>query len=51
VCAYGEPQAITVASASRLFGLDLNTLALSTLMKVAHPAANNPGARNAPQMD
>jgi hypothetical protein len=36
VCAYGEPQAITVASASRLFGLDLNTLTLSTLMNIAH---------------
>ncbi len=51
VCAYGDPQAITIVSASRLFGLDLNSLTLSTLMKIAHPAANNPGARNAPQMD
>ena len=50
VCAYGEPQAITIASASRLFGLDLNSLTLSTLMKIAHPVANYPGA-HAPQMN
>jgi FecR protein/Putative zinc-finger len=37
VCAYGEEDAIRVASNSRLFGLDLNTLALSTLLKLAHP--------------
>jgi hypothetical protein len=37
VCAYGEDNAIRVASSSRLFGLDLNTLALSTLMKIAQP--------------
>jgi hypothetical protein len=41
VCAYGEPQAITIVSASRLFGLDLNTLTLSTLMKIAHPRENH----------
>ncbi len=46
VCAYGEPQAITVASASRLFGLDLNTLTLSTLMNIAHP-----GGSHNPHMD
>jgi hypothetical protein len=38
VCAYGESNAIRVASSSRLFGFDLNTLALSTLMKVAQPS-------------
>jgi hypothetical protein len=37
VCAYGEENAIRVATSSRLFGFDLNTLALSTLMKLAHP--------------
>jgi FecR-like protein/uncharacterized protein DUF3352/putative zinc finger protein len=41
VCAYGEPNAIRVASNSRLFGLDLNTLTLSTLMKMTQP----PGIR------
>jgi len=40
VCAYGEDNAISIASNSRFFGLDLNTLALSSLMKVVHP----PGA-------
>jgi hypothetical protein len=38
VCAYGEDNAIRVATSSRLFGFDLNTLALSTLLKVAQPA-------------
>ncbi len=38
VCAYGEENAIRVATSSRLFGFDLNTLALSTLLKVAHPS-------------
>ena len=38
VCAYGEPNSIRVASASRFFGLDLNTFALSTLMRMAQPA-------------
>jgi hypothetical protein len=37
VCAYGENNAIRVATSSRLFGFDLNTLALSTLMDVAQP--------------
>lgn len=37
VCAYGEEDAIRVASNSRLFGLDLNTLALSALLKLSHP--------------
>ncbi len=37
VCAYGEDSAIRVATSSRLFGFDLNTLALSTLMNVARP--------------
>jgi hypothetical protein len=37
VCAYGEDNAIRVATSSRLFGFDLNTLALSTLMNVARP--------------
>jgi len=41
VCAYGEPNSIRVASNSRLFGLDLNTLTLSTLMKMTQP----PGMR------
>jgi hypothetical protein len=35
VCAYGDESAIQVASNSRFFGLDLNTLALSTLMGLA----------------
>ncbi|MGC2696679.1 MAG: FecR domain-containing protein [Candidatus Angelobacter sp.] len=38
VCAYGEDNAIRVTTSSRLFGFDLNTLALSTLMNVAQPA-------------
>lgn len=37
VCAYGEDNAIRVSTSSRLFGFDLNTLALSTLMNVAQP--------------
>jgi hypothetical protein len=41
VCAYGDPQAITIASESRLFGLDLNTLTLSTLLKIAHPGGSH----------
>ncbi len=42
VCAYGEDDAIRVASNSRLFGLDLNTLALSSLLKLSKP----PGPRS-----
>ncbi|HWX54767.1 MAG TPA: FecR domain-containing protein [Verrucomicrobiae bacterium] len=42
VCAYGDQNAIEVASNSRFFGLDLNTLALSTLLKMAH---HHPGVR------
>lgn len=37
VCAYGDDNAIRVSTSSRLFGFDLNTLALSALMKVARP--------------
>jgi ferric-dicitrate binding protein FerR (iron transport regulator) len=37
VCAYGEDNSIRVASTSRFFGLDLNTMALSTLLKLARP--------------
>jgi hypothetical protein len=37
VCAYGESNSIRVASISRFFGLDLNTLALSTLLRLAQP--------------
>ena len=37
VCAYGEGNAVRVASNSRFFGLDLNTVALSALLKVAQP--------------
>jgi ferric-dicitrate binding protein FerR (iron transport regulator) len=41
VCAYGDDNAIRVASSSRLFGFDLNTLALTTLMSVARPGRSN----------
>ena len=39
VCAYGEESAIRVATNSKLFGLDLNTLALSTLMRMGERKA------------
>lgn len=42
VCAYGEENAVRVASTSRFFGLDLNTFALSTLMKLAQPRTMRP---------
>jgi ferric-dicitrate binding protein FerR (iron transport regulator) len=38
VCAYGENNAIRVASSSRLFGFDLNTVALTALMNVVQPS-------------
>jgi FecR protein/Putative zinc-finger len=38
VCAYGEANAIRVSTSSRLFGFDLNTMALTTLMNVVQPA-------------
>jgi ferric-dicitrate binding protein FerR (iron transport regulator) len=38
VCAYGETNAIRVASNSRLFGLDLNTMTVSTLLRLTRPA-------------
>jgi ferric-dicitrate binding protein FerR (iron transport regulator) len=38
VCAYGESNAIRVASSSRLFGFDLNTAALTALMNVVQPS-------------
>lgn len=37
VCAYGQESAVSIASNSRFFGLDLNTMALSTLLNLAHP--------------
>jgi hypothetical protein len=37
VCAYGEEISIRVASTSRFFALDLNTLALSFLLKLSQP--------------
>lgn len=42
VCAYGEEDAIRVASNSRFFGLDLNTLALSGLLRLSHPPQKQP---------
>lgn len=42
VCAYGEDDAIRVATNSRLFGLDLNTLALSTLLKLSRGPGVSP---------
>jgi len=37
VCAYGEDTDIRVASNSKFFGLDLNTLALTNLLKIVQP--------------
>jgi hypothetical protein len=37
ICAYGEPNAIRVASNGRSFGINLNAAALSTLMQLARP--------------
>ena len=37
VCAYGDRDAIRVASNSRFFGLDLNTMTLSTLLSMTQP--------------
>jgi len=45
VCAYGDDSAIRVATSSRLFGFDLNTLALSTLMNVAQPGHGHTSLR------
>ncbi|HZU29711.1 MAG TPA: FecR domain-containing protein [Candidatus Angelobacter sp.] len=38
VCAYGENNAIRVATSSRLFGFDLNTMALTALMNIVQPS-------------
>lgn len=45
VCAYGEDDAIRVASNTRLFGLDLNTLALTGLLRLSHPHQKPLGLR------
>ncbi len=37
ICAYGEPNAIRVASNIKSFGINLNAAALSTLMQLARP--------------
>jgi hypothetical protein len=42
VCAYGEDNAIRVATSSRLFGFDLNTLALTTLMNATEHGRRAP---------
>lgn len=39
VCAYGEEDALRVASNGRMFGLDLNTIALSALLKMSEGKA------------
>ncbi|HET9836605.1 MAG TPA: FecR domain-containing protein [Candidatus Angelobacter sp.] len=46
VCAYGEDNAIRVATSSRLFGFDLNTLALTTLMNAAQPGQRHIRKKN-----
>lgn len=38
IYAYGEPERITVATGGTFFGLDLNTLALPNLVKMAAPS-------------
>jgi FecR-like protein/uncharacterized protein DUF3352/putative zinc finger protein len=38
VCAYGDEDSIRVASTSPFFGLDLNTLALTSIMRLAQPS-------------
>lgn len=37
ICAYGEPNAIRLASNSKSFGINLNAAAFSTLMQIGHP--------------
>jgi hypothetical protein len=46
VCAYGEDNAIRVATSSRLFGFDLNTLALTALMNTAQPGHRHAPSKN-----
>jgi hypothetical protein len=46
VCAYGEDSAIRVATSSRLFGFDLNTLALTALMNTAQPGRRHTQKKN-----
>lgn len=43
ICAYGEPNAIRVASNNRLFGVNLNTMTLSTLLQLTRPAGASVG--------
>jgi hypothetical protein len=40
ICAYGEPNAIRLASNSKSLGLNLNTAALSALLKMAGQQGN-----------
>jgi hypothetical protein len=37
VCAYGEEKSIEIASNTKLFGANLNSLALSALLRASHP--------------
>jgi ferric-dicitrate binding protein FerR (iron transport regulator) len=37
VCAYGGQNSVEVVSNSRLFGLDLNTFAITNLLRLTHP--------------